>query len=226
MLHRAYHRFVRIALLAALTILWATMLTASVNATTWAPAAGWPQESATPGSLWLVNTIADSGTGSLRWALTNAAAGDRIEFAPAVFPPGNPARILVTSALPRIGVNGLTISAVGRGVILDGRNAPTGLETGMRIDGAAHVTIQGLQLTSFPKTGLLVTSASNTLIGGDRLVGQGNVISGNGGAAIELVGVGCTGNTTAGNLIGTDATGMTVLHNGAGIVIASEPRTT
>ena len=35
-------------------------------------------------AIWLVNTLADSGPGSLREALAGAAAGDRIEFDAAV----------------------------------------------------------------------------------------------------------------------------------------------
>ncbi|MBK7203012.1 hypothetical protein [Candidatus Amarolinea dominans] len=63
---------------------------------------GLVESAATPGSLWLVNTIADSGTGSLALGLTNAGYGDRIEFA-ARLPPGNPGRICGTSWF-RIGV--------------------------------------------------------------------------------------------------------------------------
>jgi hypothetical protein len=114
-------------------------------------------------AIWLVDTLADSGPGSLREALAGAAAGDRIEFDAAVFPPETPGTILVLSELPRIRVNGLTIDAVGRGVILDGGNLPPDLIDGLWIL-ADHITIQGLQVLRFPQYGISIEGAE-ALIG-------------------------------------------------------------
>ena len=62
-----------------------------------------------------MNTVADSGAGSLRWALTSARAGDRIDFDPIVFPPDKPAAIMLLSALPSIMVDNLSINASRQG---------------------------------------------------------------------------------------------------------------
>ncbi|HEX6625089.1 MAG TPA: Calx-beta domain-containing protein, partial [Pyrinomonadaceae bacterium] len=65
--------------------------------------------------------------------------------------------------------------------------------------------------------GIFMQSTANNLVGGTAAApGQppGNVISGNNGAAIALNGSTAPGNTFAGNLIGTDATGTADLGNG------------
>ena len=53
-----------------------------------------------------------------------------------------------------------------------------------------------------------------------NIIGPGNLISGNGGVGVTLWGSGTVSNTIAGNLVGTDASGMTTLGNTlCGIVI-------
>lgn len=172
-------------------------------------------------TVWTVNTTADSGSGSLREALAGAGANARIEFDPSVFPPDNPGTIMVLTELPSIEVDGLTIDAVGRGVILDGSNAPS-LTDGLTIEDTTNgVTIQGLQVLRFPKDGIVLKyGVSNALIGGDRLAGEGNVISGNGESGISLIGVGTSSNVIAGNIVGADNAGMASMPNdGDGIAI-------
>ena len=61
-------------------------------------------------------------------------------------------------------------------------------------------------------SGVLVATANNTI--GGAAPGAGNLISGNGSNGVALIGSGATGNTIAGNLIGTDRTGSTALPNG------------
>ncbi|MBU4028354.1 MAG: hypothetical protein KKE10_14105, partial [Proteobacteria bacterium] len=63
-----------------------------------------------------VNSIADSGAGTLRQAILDAVADDTIDFNPTVFPPTAPAIITLISQLT-INKN-LTINGNG-GVILD-----------------------------------------------------------------------------------------------------------
>jgi subtilisin-like proprotein convertase family protein len=58
--------------------------------------------------------------------------------------------------------------------------------------------------------------ARREMIGG-LAAGARNVISGNGGAGLELDGTGTGGNTVAGNLIGTAASGTVALGNGQGV---------
>ena len=72
--------------------------------------------------------------------------------------------------------------------------------------------------------GITIDGASNNTIGGN-VTGAGNVISGNLGAGVDIVspadGTDTTGNVVEGNLIGTDATGTTVIFNTLGGVIVS-----
>jgi hypothetical protein len=164
-------------------------------------------------TTWLVNTLADSGPGSLREALAGAAAGDRIEFDAAVFPPEAPGVIAVLSELPHISVNDLTIDAVGRGVILDGSNLPPDITKGLILH-ANNSTIQGLQVQGFHQDGIVLNGAKNSLIGGDRLTGEGNVIGDNGWAGIRLSGTATYNNVIAGNIVGADASGMVAMPNG------------
>ena len=129
-----------------------------------------------PEAIWEVNSLLDSGPGSLREALASAAAGDRIEFDATIFPPENPGTISILSELPHITKftkDGLTIDAVGRGVILDGSGLPTDNTAGLWLD-ADNITIQGLQVLNFPTNGISLFVSANSLIGGDRLEGEGN----------------------------------------------------
>ena len=158
-----------------------------------------------------VTTLADSGAGSLRACLLQAAANGAIVFDPSIFPPAAPAVIALASALPWITVNGLTIDASNAGVVLDGSGLTEGV--GLVVSGAGNVTIRGLQILSFPSDGLeLINGAHDCVIGGDRgtgagPLGQGNLLSGNGDTGIWLEGPGTSGNFVRGNFIGTDLTG-------------------
>jgi len=166
----------------------------------------------------LVENLDDSGPGSLREALDNAAPGDRIIFHEDFFPPETPGTISILSELPHIWVDGLTIDAVGRGVILDGSSMPPE-SIGLFLH-ADHTIIQGLQVQGFSLYGISLEGATNCLIGGDRLAGEGNVISGNSGRGIRLDGPTTSNNIIAGNIVGADPSGMAALPNGQeGILI-------
>jgi len=168
-------------------------------------------------STWLVDTVADTGPGSLREALTNAAPGDRVAFDAVVFPPEAPGVIyVINNELPAIMVADLTIDAVGRGVILDGGNQ---IGDGLSLNADGTV-IQGLQISNFTGNGINMYGAKNCLIGGNRELGEGNVISGNIGATgVYMSGTGTNDNVIAGNMIGTDPSGMTAMPNYTGVVI-------
>ena len=60
--------------------------------------------------------------------------------------------------------------------------------------------------------GARIIDAPNNTVGGSQ-VGEGNVISGNDGDGIFLVGAGASGNLVQGNFIGTDVTGSADLGN-------------
>ncbi len=166
----------------------------------------------------MVTTPADSGSGSLRQCLSDAAQGATIDFDPRAFPPTAPATITLLSPLPWIITDTLTIDGSNAGVILDGSRLAEG--SGLVIDGANGVTIHGLQILNFPWDGIaLIRGASNAVIGGDRSagtapLGQGNLIGNNNRAGIWLEGAGTTGNQVLGNYIGTDVTGTSPLGNG------------
>ena len=136
------------------------------------------------GYTWIVNSASDSGNGTLRWCLTNAISGDVIIFDSVVFPPSSPVNILLTSELPHIIQENLTIDASGAGVILNGSETPADAIC-LFVD-SGYNTIKGIQVLNFSGWGIWMTdNACNNTIGGDRTIGtapsgEGNVISANG----------------------------------------------
>ena len=86
-------------------------------------------------------------------------------------------------------------------------------------------TVQGLQILNFGDIAIALIGDGN-VIGGDRSVGsgpvgQGNVCSGS-FYGIEIY-AGSSGNTVAGNLVGTDVTGKLAMGNsGHGIHVAGD----
>jgi hypothetical protein len=81
-----------------------------------------------------------------------------------------------------------------------------------------HNTVRGLQIINFPSDGIAMWGAENT-IGGDQGVGagplgQGNLISGNGGWGVYVSGDGTDYNVVSGNYIGTDINGLSAMGNG------------
>lgn len=83
---------------------------------------------------------------------------------------------------------------------------------------SSYNTIQGLQILSFPWSGIAIADgAQYNTIGGDRSIGagplgQGNVLSGNGGLGMEI-GTDCANNHVQGTYVGTDASGTASLPN-------------
>ncbi|MBI2918848.1 MAG: hypothetical protein HYY01_12770 [Chloroflexi bacterium] len=167
---------------------------------------------------WTVTSNADSGLGTLRWALENAGRGDTVIFDPVAFPPRSPAVIKLLSYLPPLGQGGLTIDASSAGVILDGSGAPPDA-SGLNIISDGNV-VKGLQVLNFPGSGVFIGgnfASKDNVIGGDRTrgsgpLGEGNLISGNGGG-VGISGSQATGNRVSGNYIGTDVTGTSAKGN-------------
>jgi uncharacterized repeat protein (TIGR01451 family) len=174
-------------------------------------------------STCVVTSPADSGAGTLRWCLENAVNATMITFDPSIFPPTRPVTITLASELPAITQGNITIDGSNARVVLDGSRL-SGHSRGLNLMSDGNV-IEGLQILRFPGDGVQVYGAKHNVIGGDRTqgrgpVGQGNVISGNGGHGINICSSGAVSNTVVGNLIGTDTTGMSVLGNqGHGIFL-------
>jgi parallel beta-helix repeat protein len=158
---------------------------------------------------------ADSGPGTLRRAIFDAAPGDTITFSPAIFPPASPVTIFVQSALPPLTQNGVTIDASNAGVILNGFQAPAGTD-GLVVE-ADNCVIRGLRIQNFAKDGIWIGSgATGNTVGGDRGVGagpngQGNLVVWNGASGVAILG---DNNRVRGNYIGVDPTGTWDWGNG------------
>ena len=171
-----------------------------------ASTSSWPPtpEPFSSGKIFIIKSVADNGSGSLRQAMLDARRGDLITFDPSIFPPNSPTPIILTSSLPEISQGNLTIDASNAGVILDGSQV-TG--NGLSISSNSN-TIRGLQIIGFSDAGIgLFGGAKFNVIGGDPIIGigllgQGNLLSGNGDFGIGLWNTGTSYNTIQGNLIG------------------------
>jgi hypothetical protein len=136
------------------------------------------------------------------------------------------ARVALDGASAGASVDGLTISA--------GSSAVEGLiiglfdGSGIRVMGAGGDVIAGCFLgtdlvsdTGIGNAGdgVLIDDSSDNTIGGTDPAAR-NIISGNAGNGIGLVGSGATGNVVEGNFVGTDVAGMQALANaGSGIAL-------
>jgi len=172
----------------------------------------------------VVTSTANSGQGTLRWALQNAMTGDTVIFDPSVFPPSDPATIYPSSELPSLGLlqSGVTVDASNAGVVIDGSAIRSDWSVGLRVNGASNCRIMGLQIVGFSGVGIAVFGASHTVIGGLRdrgkgPVGQGNLL-GSGTFGIELGG-GTSDTTIRGNIIGADLTLENPLGSRTGVEV-------
>lgn len=172
----------------------------------------------------VINTN-DSGAGSLRQAMTSAAAssiGDDIEFnipgmAPHVISIGATTGISLpqmSTSSGRLSIEGTTQPANGYTgispkIILDGTSVTAGSDQdGLNIWGTGS-EVFGLYIRNFPHHGIAL-AADNSLVGGP---GKSNVISGNGDNGVYIFIV--TNNATVQtNMIGVEPDGVTAFGNG------------
>ncbi len=220
-------------------------------------------------AVFVVDTTADSGAGSLRSAIesANSASGaDTIAFDISSLEGAGPHTIAPLSALPTItetvtidgytetGASANTLAVSNDAVlqiVLDGTGAgavdglvvsgsgATGSEirglvignfrAGIRLDSTSAVTVAGNFLgTDVSGTlsagntgsGIEISAASANLIGGSSPADR-NVISGNTGDGVLLIGSGTDDNVVSGNYIGTDLSGTVAVGNdGRGVQIS------
>jgi len=169
-----------------------------------------------PAATLVVTSTADSGYGTLRWALQTAVVSNTITFDTGVFPPSSPVTITLASQLPSLNQGNLTIDGSNAGVVIDGCNTPTATYTvGFWISSDNNV-IKGLQILNFPASSIRIQNAGYNVIGGNNTVGtgptgEGNVLSGNGNKGVYIDGSGAVSNTVVGNYIGVDAVGSHVV---------------
>ncbi|NLI55343.1 MAG: hypothetical protein GX417_13670 [Clostridiales bacterium] len=166
---------------------------------------------------YVVTSTADSGEGSLRYALERLAQNTTITFDPTVFSVKNPATITLETALPEIVADYLTLDASDAGVILDGSRLSDGNGLTVR---SSHCKIMGMQILNFPQNGIQGDGSWNQF-GGSRAVGagplgQGNLLSGNGICGIVTGG---WYSVIKGNFVGTDLTGTQPYPNYDGIFV-------
>jgi titin len=138
------------------------------------------------GSTFTVTNMADSGAGSLRWAITNANANSGPDTITFQISGKAPFTINLSSALPSV-TDPVTIDAT--------------TQTGY--SGAPVVELNGAS-TATGSVGLQLNSGFNTVVGLaiNRFRAQGIVLNG-------------VSNVIQGNFIGTDTTGTLVRSNGS-----------
>jgi titin len=167
-----------------------------------------------------------SGNGNDGVSLTNQPINARIE--------GNLLGIDITGtrALPN-GGSGVTVSSGARGTVIGGTDAGAGnLISGNTSDGitvrADGTTMQGNTIgtdvtgtQALPNggNGVSVISLGVSAVIGGTGAGAGNLISGNGGAGVAILG-GAGNVLVAGNGIGTDVSGSQALGNQVGVSVS------
>jgi len=116
-------------------------------------------------------------------------------------------------------INAVQIGTPGSGNIISGHSAGSGC--GIEILGSSLHVIQGNLIgTSADGNSILannygihISGSSNVLVGGDYLLNQGNIISGNTQAGVR-VNNGASNTLIRGNSVGTNITGTVALPNG------------
>jgi hypothetical protein len=181
-------------------------------------------------TIYVVTSAADSGSGTLRDAVTqanNTANGITvIDFA--IGKSGSAQTISLASALPALTANGVFINGLSQGglsstaqlITLNGTNA--GSSDGMLLQGSSDV-VSGLIIEHFSKNGIEVSTGTGNIIGG-TVTGAGDILSGNSNDGL-LIDSGARGNQVLGNFVGIIANGSALGNSGNGIEIAGAGNT-
>jgi hypothetical protein len=156
--------------------------------------------------------------------------------------PGHPLVVVSGANLPAENTDGLTIAGgnttvaglvvngfTGVGIVLEGPGGDTLLGNFLGTDAAGSRAVPNFQ-------GLLILGTSNNQVGGTG-TGDGNLISGNTSAGIQILNNqavtdptqsfattgNASGNRILGNKVGTDAAGTSAVGNGQGIFVNDAP---
>ena len=191
--------------------------------------------------IYPVTSVADtSATGTLRWAINQANAGDADQI---TFNLPVPYKIAPTGELPSITDASTTIDGSSQPgfsgtpiVHLCGTGTPAGSD-GLMVWGQGNV-VRGLMITKFrigvgagggitvagchimsnTMHGINISASANNTIGGTHPTNR-NVISANQQFGIQIWYPGSTNNKVLGNYIGTDASGTAAAGNVTGVYI-------
>lgn len=175
----------------------------------------------------VVTTLADSGPGSLRAAITSAnndGVPTTITFDPVVFPspPVAPGVILLSTVLPTLTGAGDIIDGTGSGVVLDGSPLPQDCTisancVGLRVR-VSNVTIRGLTIQNFPFDAIRVEPAPPAITTVTGVLIDGNALAENGRRGIRITGgpgpqLTVSATVTNNTITGSEETGIIVLGN-------------
>ncbi|RUL86295.1 NosD domain-containing protein [Tautonia sociabilis] len=147
----------------------------------------------------------------------NAVAGNFIGLGPdGITPLGNGGDgVRVEGASGNTIASNVASSNVGWGVALVGPGSSGNVVRSNRIGTGDAARLDRGNRTG----GVLVDGSAGNEVGGLE-AGQGNIVSGNDGSGILLLGSGASGNLVSGNVVGLDATGLAALGNtGDGIAL-------
>lgn len=175
-------------------------------------------------TVFTINTTDDSGTGSLRDAINNLAAGSNtIQFDIPTTDPGYDAAngtwtITPATDLPMI-VNPVTITGYSFGGAVYNTATPNDLEIGN--NAVLQIILNGNNYTT--GDGIVTGNGLHFAGGSDGSFVNGLVINEwlGSGILVDAADANITGITITGNFIGTDAMGTTVLANRTGIGLSS-----
>lgn len=120
-----------------------------------------------------------------------------------------------------VGARNLISGNNGRGAVISGVSASGNRLLGNFIGSDAS----GLESVGNSEGGVFITDAVSNTIGGTE-AGAGNLVSGNAGSGVYILGVNARANRVQGNFVGTDATGAAPLTNeGSGIFVSGSSDT-
>jgi hypothetical protein len=182
----------------------------------------------TSGNTYTVTTLADSGDGSLREAITCCNADPDLDIIIFNISGSGPHVISLLDELPRITDDNVSIDGGPNFDIEINGSLLSGALNGLIVDGASDVGISGLIISSFPDDGISIDGAESTRIIGNVIVNNGT--DGPNGEGIYVfnssvdpfisgnyIGVLSDGNTPFGN----SGDGIDVVDTDMGFILAN-----